>query len=269
MYRILLIIIPLVSVTMVFWLPLEIDRSISNPNLEKLFVLTFSQLFILALMIVAGLYLHRLPNIRSSFRLLFALSSLGLIVQAITALSVVANYQTHKDMVLSVSYSDYGEFELSSTNVAKLDGYIGPGTLSSLRKLVYRNDLHYVEVNSGGGLIDEAIEIGETLRIHSISVYVRERCFSACVIVATSGPKLYANRNASFGFHQGSAITSIENQYTKYIGLTATESLLAALMKRGVPKDILESVEGTPSSSMFYYSGEELHSFGVVDEIVR
>ena len=181
---------------------------------------------------------------------------------------LIANFQASLDMKLAVSGGTGTEVRFASPGHVVLDGDIGHLTLASLQAASEQGRIVQLEIDSPGGFLDAAIAIGDILAGDRTHVIVRNKCESACVIVALSGARLSAPRNAWFGFHRGSAAASPDSELGRFASTIATEDLLARLAALGVPRKILDIAEKTPPDDMYYVSGLEMFRMGLVRELL-
>jgi ATP-dependent protease ClpP protease subunit len=179
----------------------------------------------------------------------------------------------NKSSIISIAQShnqfDGAQITLQGHNFAILEGLIGKATLPSLQALVSENNIKFLELRSGGGLIDPAIQLADYLRVEKISSVNYTHCESACVIVALGGKSLYASPKSVFGFHQGSSIASRDSQLGRLTGKIGTDVLFSALKDRGVPLKILEKAMKTPSKEMYYLTGIEMFDLGLVKRLIK
>ena len=87
-----------------------------------------------------------------------------------------------------------------------LAGEIDFGTADDFAKLLdAAREVKVVDLNSIGGRIAEAEEIGRSVKEHSLATYTNARCVSACTLVFLAGAQRYAGTMAKIGFHSYSA----------------------------------------------------------------
>ena len=103
----------------------------------------------------------------------------------------------------------YDEFEDSATIIVEgstiiFDGSIGPKTDRDFFDAVNgkEDQINSIHINSGGGITDEAMKIGEWIFDHEIDVVVDEICFSSCAnYIFTAGKNKIIEKNAIVGWH--------------------------------------------------------------------
>lgn len=84
-----------------------------------------------------------------------------------------------------------------------IDGDIEPGDEDKFRKLSLAYDSAAVTLNSNGGSLLSAIEIGKLVRIRSFATFVAggSTCTSACALIWLAGSKRFLSERGRLGFH--------------------------------------------------------------------
>lgn len=125
-----------------------------------------------------------------------------------------------------------------TTEVIRIEGDIRPGDVERFRQISLRHPKAVVELNSNGGSVIPAIEIGKTLRIagYGTSVPQGEVCASACALIWLAGsPRLLVGQ---VGFHaaykdnegrlqESGAGNALVGNYLTLLGLPAKAVLFA------------------------------------------
>lgn len=216
--------------------------------------------------VLNSLHISKLVKNNSNQRLLFSISILTTFWLLAKAFGGIWNLPFYVDNIrLTQSFSDT-QFEKVGDNFYQLNGEIGAQSLTSLKVLPLNEDT-VIQLESGGGLIQPAIEIANLVSLKKVTVYVENECSSACVLVALKAKKLIASPDALFGFHRGSSVSNSENSLNRYISEQATETLRFELQANGVDESILKLVTTTDSESISYLTGEALFHKGFVDSL--
>lgn len=214
--------------------------------------------------VLNALHISQLIKNNSNQRLLFSISVLTSLWLLAKAFGGVWNLPSFIENIrLIQSYSE-AQFEEIGDNFYQLNGKIGVQTSASFKELPINEDT-VIQLESGGGLIEPAIEIANLISLKKVTVYIENECSSACVLIAVKAERLIASPDALFGFHRGSSVSHKETSLNKYMSEKATETLLLELQMNGVDETILELVTTTDSESMSYLTGEELFNKGFVD----
>ena len=235
---------------------------------EELLLFSFILVLAAALGLLIAVYLSTTVPAQQGQRLVLVAIWLMVSVQVIL---VAGNLIALPDNMVTankiINMNDARVVEVGSDGLL-IEGYIGPNTLDSF---ISRNlsTVRYLELNSIGGLIDPAIQIGRLVDDYKIITIVQGECSSACVLIAIKGKFLLASASSQFGFHQGSSLSDRESSHNRFISQQATDTLVQELKESGIPESILTSVRNTPSDQMTVFSGMELQEAGVVDRVVN
>ena len=200
---------------------------------------------------------------------LFLIAWTAIIVQGGVVIGVAVNYSSIYSEYKAVKAYRGTEIVLRQDKDAQLTGEIGTSTFQSLKTLHRETSFNNLYIMSPGGLISEAKKIAGYLYENNISVIVDNVCASACLIVATGTKKLISSSEAKFGFHRGTSLTRDNSQYSRFIGENATNTLYTELKKSEIPEWILSKMNKTPNSEMYWVSGVDLHSMGVVKHLIK
>jgi hypothetical protein len=117
-----------------------------------------------------------------------------------------------------------------------------------------------LRLNSPGGLIGEAIQIGDLISKVKIPVVVTEKdtCASACFLLFMKSPLKLVKHGARIGVHAASDGSGAENART-----TLTTVEMARFFKEsGVPNSVIGKMVTAPPGEMHYLSDSELTQMG-------
>jgi hypothetical protein len=136
--------------------------------------------------------------------------------------------------------------EISNGPTALLvTGVIGPGSYEEFRSALGRGTPELVVIDGPGGVLGEALLIGQEVRRRHLSTLVgaHHSCASACAVVFLSGRSKYVGAGAVIGLHSASyadgradpEATAVMADYLRGVGVpTAT----LVRMARTAPSDI-------------------------------
>ena len=179
------------------------------------------------------------------------------------------NYSEYEKIVVSWQEIQGAEVERTGHSIARLKGEIGPQTISSLIEVDRRKELKMLELDSIGGVINAADEIGKFVERRGVAIFVRNSCKSACLLIALSGEKLLVTSDSEFGFHRASTAADINSELGRFLSRSATIDFIELLRKRGVHQSILDITKETPADEMYYISGQEMYRLGLADQIIN
>ena len=126
-----------------------------------------------------------------------------------------------------------------------------------------------LKINSPGGLISEAMKIGDFIAEKEMGVVVpaKGRCFSSCVFIYSAARTRSRVEMADIGVHRPFAsevsveLLSYSQYLEKYSSLTPL--LKNYFSKYGVSPSLVDTMNTTPSDDIKLLSNEELESFGL------
>lgn len=127
-----------------------------------------------------------------------------------------------------------------------------------------------VNLDSTGGSVFDALEIGETFRASGIATHVGENavCLSACPYILASGNTRSAAPTARIGVHQHSF-----GENTILPSFLAVEDVqrgqaevMAYLAKMGIGLGVMEHAMRTPPEQIYLLSPEELSEYAFVTD---
>ena len=151
----------------------------------------------------------------------------------------------------------------TNETVLLLHGTFGEGSADKVRRLLAATAaIKTIALASNGGRLREASEIADLARARRLNTYVDTRCESACTFVFLAGVDRAATPNARIGFHRPSFAG-----VNPFAQVKATERMLKTYRDAGIPKEFLDRVSQTDSSSMWYPSPEELEKAGVINRV--
>lgn len=258
----------LATVAVIYGLP-ALEISLRGCGWWLVILIYGVELFLVGLTFVVCLHLRHITSAEYETRLVFACTVFLFLAQLTNLIGSTLNLSNRIEIVENIRLGDFATATEVQGGFLEIDGFIGPPTLRSIADYSNRINLEGILISSSGGLIDDARAIGEILQKSATDVYVLENCESACVIIATSGDRLFAKRDTQFGFHNGGILLhDTSTQLGQYGSKIATKGLYETLHKNGVPADILTLVNDTPNQSMSYVSGIELYEKGVVTNLI-
>jgi hypothetical protein len=126
-----------------------------------------------------------------------------------------------------------------------VSGVIGPGSYEEFRLALMRGAPELVVIDGPGGVLGEALMIGEEVRRRQLNTMVaaRHSCASACAIVFLSGRNKYVGPGAEIGLHSASTAdgrsdpeaTALMARYLSGVGVPGST---LRRMARTAPSDI-------------------------------
>ena len=153
-----------------------------------------------------------------------------------------------------------GEYsvEIVETDI-HLNGYINFKAVDDIRELLESpRNLNVLVINSLGGFIGAAVELGEIVRQKKITVVVGGNCLSGCTLPLVASPEPTIVPGSVVGFHRGGGI-----------GVAEVEAETNRVMKdfyasHGVSQSVIQKVMATPYAEMWTPSLGELVELNII-----
>ncbi len=142
--------------------------------------------------------------------------------------------------------------------VLVMTGVIGHGSYRKFRRLVSRSRPAYVVLDGPGGVLGEALRIGEEVRRRGLTTVVipNAHCASACAVVFLSGRTKYMGDGAAVGLHSASSLDGRASP-------EGTGIMAGYLRSVGVPRNILRQMSKTAPSEIRWLSRAERRALGI------
>lgn len=133
-----------------------------------------------------------------------------------------------------------------------ISGVIGPGAYREFRRAISRAKPDYILLEGPGGMLGEALRIGQEVRRRGLSTLVAAngQCASACAVVFLSGRTRYVGRNAAVGLHAAS-------DRRGRVNAEATAMMSDYLGSVGVPRNIRRRMANTSPSEIRWLTRAE------------
>ncbi len=137
-------------------------------------------------------------------------------------------------------------------------GVIGRGSYDEFRAAVARSSPTLVVLDGPGGILGEALQIGEEVRRLNLDTMIgpHHRCASACAVVFLSGHTKYLGRGAAVGLHSAAYADGRADP-------EATAIMADYLREVGVPNATLTRMAHTAPSDIRWLTRAELRTMGI------
>jgi hypothetical protein len=137
-------------------------------------------------------------------------------------------------------------------------GVIGPGSYEEFRSALDRGTPQLVVIDGPGGVLGEALMIGQEVRRRHLSTLVgaHHSCASACAIVFLSGRSKYVGAGAVIGLHSASYADGRADP-------EATAVMADYLRGVGVPNATLKRMARTAPSDIRWLTKSEQRAIGI------
>jgi ATP-dependent protease ClpP protease subunit len=201
--------------------------------------------------------------------LVFVFSVVSLIFQVANAASFATFARDNYWITLAVDSSEDANVTVLTGSRVRIDGTIGPNLMRDFMALERTSGpLLGLEINSPGGLVDEALKLARFVEKARIPVIVRYECLSACVLVAVASPASYAEEGAIFGFHQTAPVADITSEIAIFGMAEADKEANSFMRDHGVPEEVLREANRYEPDSMYLMTASEMVEAGTIEGIL-
>ena len=146
-----------------------------------------------------------------------------------------------------------------------LTGVINRGDLEKWIIPTFKNEKRkYINLNSTGGDVEEAMKIGRYFKANEFKVTVGGICYSSCVFLLAGGVERNVIGLRNVGIHRayfGSIDVSLSPTQIKKIRDKLNSDLKAFLEEMDVNPSLIDAMNSYPPESMKILNDEELTSF--------
>ncbi len=154
------------------------------------------------------------------------------------------------------------QIAINPDGIVSIEGEITPGDKQRFANIVFANRVHLVALNSGGGSLGEAIEIGNFIRMKGLTTGVPrgDMCASSCALIWLAGVPRLATSESRIGFHAAyhsnpSGIPEVSSFANAAIG--------AYLNSLGFSQDAVITFTSASPTQMHWLKAEEAAQLGV------
>lgn len=170
------------------------------------------------------------------------------------------------------------QFTLGTSGILLAEGSIEPGTAARLAaELQARGEyVKTVSINSPGGALDEAMEMGRLVHARKLATEVADGalCASSCPLFFAGGDERLAGAQAGIGVHQFYAVAAPEQKQVGPAQAMADAQVTTARITRhlddmGVDPEVWLHALDTPPRSLYYFSTEELSRYRLTTGVAR
>src|SRR5215218_6355802 len=143
--------------------------------------------------------------------------------------------------------------------VLKLRGDFRVGDFRRLETFLQDASLVGLEIKSGGGSLEEGLDIARVVRDKALVVYASKECDSACALIFFAAKERYIGRRCKIGVH------SVSNHRGKEDGdsVRTTVQMSRLLVGLGVPPSVIGKLVATPPTKMTYLDNRDLLELNV------
>lgn len=143
--------------------------------------------------------------------------------------------------------------------VLRLRGDVKPGDYARLKAMLQDTAIAGLEINSGGGSLEDGFDIARLVRDNGLVVYASEQCDSVCAFIFFAAKERFLGRGCKIGVHSVSNDRGREDADSARVTLQVSRFLAGA----GVPHSIIGKIVATPPASITFLDSRDLASLNV------
>lgn len=150
---------------------------------------------------------------------------------------------------------------LNGAKLIQINGVIRSGDEDQFLKLIDNSNVAIVILNSEGGSVKAAIEIGRMIRLRNFATVVLPNtlCASACALTWLAGTPRYLDTYSRLGFH--AAYRVIDGKVTE--SGTANALIGAYLNQIGLQESVITYVTSAPPEGISWLSHDAASAIGI------
>jgi hypothetical protein len=149
--------------------------------------------------------------------------------------------------------------ETVSGLVLKLRGDVRDGDYGRLKSALQNGSVVGLEITSGGGSLEDGVDIARIVRDKGLVIYASRECDSACAFIFLAAKERYIGRGCKIGVH------SVSNDHEREDADSArmTIQLSRLLVGLGVPHSIIGKIVATPPARITFLDNRDLARLNV------
>ena len=143
--------------------------------------------------------------------------------------------------------------------VLRLRGDVRVGDYGRLKTILQNGTFVGLEIRSGGGSLEDGLDIARVVRDKGLVVYASKECDSVCAFIFFAAKERYMCRGCKIGVH------SVSNDCGKEDADSArtTVQMSRLLVGLGVPYSIIGKIVATPPAKIAFLTSRDLAALNV------
>jgi hypothetical protein len=133
---------------------------------------------------------------------------------------------------------------------------------ANFTQTISRFDFDVLEIDSVGGLLDEAMKAGRRLRAQGKDVKASGSCLSACVLILAGGVSRDALPDARVGVHRFRGDQATDKDIE--IAQQKSSELISYLSDMGVSVELFHAASAVPSDDMKYLTRSDMQKWSLI-----
>jgi hypothetical protein len=146
-----------------------------------------------------------------------------------------------------------------SGTVLRLRGDVRDGDYGRLKSILQNGSVVGVEITSGGGSLEDGLDIARVVRDKGLIVYASRECDSVCAFIFLAAKERYLGRGCKIGVH------SVSNHRDREDADSArtTIQMSRLLVGLGVSHSIIGKIVATPPARITFLDNHDLAGLNV------
>ncbi|PPU74351.1 hypothetical protein K6982_00930 [Xanthomonas cucurbitae] len=197
-----------------------------------------------------------------------AWTSVWLLISALPLIATLLFQQIENDRIRHEETD--ARMRLSADKrVLRIDGFISANFVPDFKAAIAQAPhLQRIDILSGGGLVEDALEVAKIVRARELVVRVDDRCASACTLLWAASPAPELGLHGSIGLHQTSTPSRSPKEWRESALQHVETQSREILLRAGFGPDLLSKRSHTPPTSVAWVDAIELIDSGVSLRVV-
>src|SRR3984885_15058334 len=149
--------------------------------------------------------------------------------------------------------------ETGAGPVLKLCGDVRDGDYGRLKSALQNGSVVGLEITSGGGSLEDGVDIARIVRDKGLVIYASRECDSACAFIFLAAKERYIGRGCKIGVHS----VSDDHEREDAASARMTIQLSRLLVGLGVPHSVIGKIVATPPAKITFLDSRDLARLNV------
>jgi hypothetical protein len=149
--------------------------------------------------------------------------------------------------------------QTDSGTVLRLRGDVSNGDHGRLKSVLQNGSAIGLEITSGGGSLEDGVDIARVVRDRGLIVYASRECDSVCAFIFLAAKERYIGRGCKIGVHSVSNDREREDADSARVTIQLSRFLVAL----GVPHSVIGKIVSTPPARITFLDNRDLTKLNV------
>ena len=143
--------------------------------------------------------------------------------------------------------------------VLRLRGDVRAGDYGRLKMILQNSSVVGLEIRSGGGSLEEGLDIARIVRDQGLVVYASKECNSVCAFILFAAKERHIGPGGKIGVHSVSNPRGKEDEDS----IRVTVQMSRFLVGLGVPHSVVGKIVATPPAKITFLNNRDLAGLNV------